>query len=132
MANRKNRKQRYNEAVSGKIGGIDLVHASNDNDHIINARGGKVYHDITKHSFLEIPDSMEGKVYEVLSVGLQKEGHPIVTVQVGDLVQVYRLPQDYVNWINHLREASVMGIKMLPAKVEFGKRSDGSYYAEIL
>ena len=132
MANRKNRNLRYQQNVVGKIGKLDLVSVSGNGDHIINARGGKVYHDLNKHAFLEIPES--GKAYEVLSVGNHQFNHSglVATVKVGDLVQVFQLPKDYAGWVESLRSASMMGMKLLPANVEFGKRDDGNYYAEIL
>lgn len=133
MANRKNRKQQHQDRVFGKLGGLNLVAVSSSDDFIINARGGKIYKDIDKHSYLDIPDSINGKTYEVLSVGTHQQGNtPVITVKLGDLIQVYRLPDDLVDWVNHLSASSVMGIKVLPCKVEFGKRDSGEHYAEIL
>lgn len=130
MANRNKRKQRYQNNVVGKIGSLDLVRVADGADHIINARGGKIYNDITKHAELEIPT--EGKEYDVLSVGTHHvSGENVATIKSGDLVQVYRLPADLAGWVEHLRGASAMGIKLLPATVEFGKRENGTHYAEI-
>lgn len=133
MANRKSKKQQYQERVFGKLGGIDLVAASASDDFIINARGGKIYMDINKHVYLEIPDSINGKTYEVLSVGTHQQSHtPIATVKIGDLIQVYKLPKDLAAWVQNLAAQSVMGIKPLPSNVEFGTRESGEHYAEIL
>lgn len=133
MANRKTKKQQYQERVFGQIGGVDLVRASSSDEFIVNARGGKIYMDIEKHSFLDIPNSIDGTAYEVLSVGTHmKSNTPIATVKSGDLIQVYRLPADLGDWVQDLAAQSVMGIKPLPGKVEFGTRDSGRYYAKVL
>lgn len=133
MANRKNRKRQYQERVSGQIGGLDLVRVSSRDEFIVNARGGKIYMDIEKHPFLDIPNSMDGKTYEVLSVGTHmKSNAPLATVKVGDLIQVYRLPADLGDWVQDLAAQSIMGIKLLPGTVEFGTRDNGRHYIELL
>jgi hypothetical protein len=91
---------------------------------------GKVKSDINKHAFLDIPD--EGRIYEVLSVGFHhRSNNPIITVKLGDLVQVYRLPEDYINWVNELSRLSLLGAQPLPATVEFGKDLE-EYLAQML
>jgi hypothetical protein len=133
MANRKTKRQLYKERVFGKVGELDLVTVSSTDEFLINRRGGKVYLDIEKHSYLDIPNSISGKTYEVLSVGThQQSNKPIATVKIGDLIQVYRLPDDLGGWVQDLAAQSIMGIKLLPSKVQFGTRDSGEHYAEIL
>ncbi|ADO59492.1 hypothetical protein [Paenibacillus polymyxa] len=124
-----NNSQIYNKNVMGKVGGLDLVQLSGKEEFVMNARGGKVYKDITKHSYLEIPKA--GKVYDALSVG--KHGaEPIITVSLNNEIQVFRLPSAFEGWVNQITALSLSGTKMFPGRVEFGKRDDGSEYAEIL
>ncbi|MNV65169.1 hypothetical protein D3C71_1578490 [compost metagenome] len=133
MANRKTKRERYKERVFGKVGELDLVTVSPTDEYLINGRGGKVYLDIEKHSYLDIPNSISGKMYEVLSVGThQQSNKSLVTVKAGDLIQVYRLPDDLQEWVILLGAQSAMGIKLLPSKVQFGTRDSGEHYAEIL
>lgn len=129
MAKRSDKKKQYQERVFGKVGGLDLVVADPTLDYVMNARGGKVYHDVTKHSYLDIPKTLDGKTFEILSTGFVQTS-PIVTVQEGNEVNVYRIPDELSAWIDHLRSLSAMGTKLLPAKVTFGWNE--RWYAEIL
>jgi hypothetical protein len=119
----------YQKNVIGRMGNLDLVQVSGEEDYIVNARGGKIYNDIAKHVFLDIPDS--GKTYDVLSVGLHGID-PIATIKIDNEIEVFRLPEWYTDWINHMRSLSFSGMNILPGSIEFGKTPEGSYYAEIL
>lgn len=120
LGNRKSRKQRYQESITGKIGGLDIVSKTGNEEYIINARGEKVHMDIERHKRLEITDS--GSEHHVLSVGV---------LGYNDIVQVYRLPNEYRNWVEDLRNMSALGVKLLPANVLFAK-SECIYTVDIL
>ncbi|XID95019.1 hypothetical protein ACF3MZ_11105 [Paenibacillaceae bacterium WGS1546] len=128
------RKEQYNKNVKGKVGGLDVVNADPNADFVINKAGAKVYKDLTKHNVLEIPSlnnqSENGKVYEVLSVGVMS-GTPFATVKIGDLPVAFRLPNDLVGWCQHSMSFAMQGIKLFPTKVEFGQLN-GRHYAELV
>ena len=100
-----------------------------------NTAGAKIYFDIEKHNFLDIPIvsyGEKGVIEEVLSVGfLQHMSLPIVTVKKGKKNVVFRIPDELEGWVLHLILLSNGGIKLLPGKVEFAIL-DGRTYAEIL
>jgi hypothetical protein len=132
MANRKKRKERYLELVKERLEDRDVVIVPTDQDHIITARGAKVHMDITKHPELEIAsltnERENGLAYDVLAVGMMGDV-PTVTIQAGDLTQVYRLPSWYADWI----QVVMTGPKFFPGRVEFGYFPDKDrYYAELL
>lgn len=135
MANRKTRNERYQATVRGTIGGLDVSTASENADYVINKQGAKVYKDVTKHSLLEIPaihnTNESGVVHKVLSAGLMGST-PTVTLKIGDLPQVFRLPGDYVGWVQTVMGLSLSGYNPFPAEVEFGRHANGKHYAEVL
>ncbi|MFD0588019.1 hypothetical protein ACFQZE_08385 [Paenibacillus sp. GCM10027627] len=121
----------YQKNVVGKIGGLDTVVTTGNGEFIVNARGGKIYKDLCKHKQLEITE--QGNTYEVLSAGIhQWNGDPqaIATIQEGKETIVYLIPNDYSSWIDTLRANSMMGRKVLPAKVKFSL-TNGRYGADI-
>lgn len=130
-----NRKNQYNKNVKGKVGGLDVVNADPNADFVINKAGAKVYKDLSKHNELEIPllnsDAESGKVYEVLSIGIMPPGVPIATVKIGDLPVAFRLPSELVGWCQHSMGLAMQGVKIFPAKAEFGLLN-GRYYAELV
>ncbi|KQY90955.1 hypothetical protein ASD24_24475 [Paenibacillus sp. Root52] len=136
MANRKKRKELYQSSVKAKLGGLDLVSVDADMEYIINAHGAKVYKNASNHPVLEIPqlssNTDQGTIYQVLSVGIMGRS-PIVTVKIGDLTQVYRLPNWYEDWARSLMAMSVSGIKLLPHNIEFGFYvKEKRYYVELI
>ncbi|WP_379051156.1 hypothetical protein [Metabacillus endolithicus] len=71
----------------------------------------------------------EGVVYEVLSVGMNGRT-PIATVKEGSKAIAYTLPTDLFGWVQNFMMMSQDGVKLLPAKIEFGIL-EGRAYAEI-
>lgn len=128
------RKDQYNKNVKGKIGSVDVVKTDPNAEFVINKAGAKVYKDLSKHNVLEIPSlsspSENGKVYEVLSVGVMS-GTPFTTVKIGDLPVAFRLPPDLVGWCQQSMGMAMQGVKLFPTEVEFG-HLNGRYYAELV
>lgn len=136
MANRKKRKDLYQASVKAKLGGYDVVTVDPDKDYMINAQGAKVYKDASKHPVLEIPQlsstTEQGTIYDVVSVGVMGLS-PIATVKIGDLPQVFRLPNWYADWARSLMAMSMSGTKLLPHRIEFGFYvKENRYYAELI
>jgi hypothetical protein len=106
-------------------------------DYILNKAGAKIFKDLKKHNFIEVPvlrnQEDQGAVHNVLSVGflgLQRE--PIATVkEPNGTITAYRLPHELIGFVESLMETKLQGIDMFPSKVEFGKLND-RIYAEIL
>ena len=106
-------------------------------DYIVNNAGAKIYHDIQKHEFLEIPvldnASESGNVYNVLSVGfIGAQREPVASVKEpnGNVI-AYRLPHELNGWIENAISMKMMGISLFPSKVEFGVLND-RVYVEML
>ncbi|MEF3305905.1 hypothetical protein [Paenibacillus sp. GYB003] len=120
------------DGAVGRAGSLEAVRTNPEAEYIINARGGIVYADIEKHALLKIPQSSRGRIYHVLSAGLHYVSkYPIVTVDIGRTVKVYRLPEDLKEWVFRQRPAGTPNVKSLPADVRFG--FDGTrYVADIL
>jgi len=106
-------------------------------DFIVNKAGAKIYTDISKHEFLNLPvlpnTSVKGIVHDVLSVGfLGGQREPIITVKESNGEAVaYRLHQDLYGWVENSLSLKLSGIDMFPGKVEFGILNDRAF-AEIL
>lgn len=129
------RKDNYNKNVKGIVGGLDLVNANKNSEYVVNKAGAKVYKDLSKHNVLEIPtlnnESEQGKIYEVLSIGMMPPGIAIATVKNGDLPVAFRLPSELAGWCQHSMGLAMQGVKIFPAKVEFGVLN-GRCYAELV
>lgn len=86
-------------------------------DFYLNQRGAKVYYDIRKQSELMIPS---GSVkYKVLSVGFDKNGVPLITIEEDGNPICYRLPEQLFGWaVNQVAIANI-GKCQFPAEVVF-------------
>ena len=95
----------------------------------MNQRGGKVYYDSKKQPIL----SLHGvsRTFEVLSVGVDQNFTPTVTVLEDGESVCFRLPEELSEWACNVVGMALMGIKLFPAKVTFSK-NEGQYIAEIL
>jgi len=108
------------------------------NEYIINNKGAKIYTDINRHAFLDVPDVATaaldaGAKYTVLAVGFLKGRLPLITVKNDGKPEAYRLPDDLAGWVDMNMQASLKGVKMFPAEVEFGYLvEEDRTYAEIL
>lgn len=104
-------------------------------DFIVNKAGAKIYNDLGKHQELEVPgvknETKNGKVYEVLSVGMTPSRTALITVREGKEAIAYKLPSGLNDWANHVIGMAMSGVKIFPEKVEFGILN-GTHYAQIL
>ena len=107
---------------------IDLVPETSE-EFFFNQRGAKVYYDIHKQPALKLINGK--KKCNVLSVGVSKEGIPMITVREQNGVNCYRLPSEMANWAMDLLGLANMGTNLLPAEVSF-RRVKGKLYADIL
>lgn len=101
-------------------------------DFIMNKAGAKVYLDANKHELLEIPvlknDGEKGVIYQVLSVGMGRQGIPTVTIKnANKKAIVYRLPTELQGWVQSAMGMAMQGLNPFPTKVEFGKIDDTIY-----
>jgi hypothetical protein len=126
----------YDEKVIGKVGSIDLVSVSKNDEYVTNKWGAKVYmQDPSRHDVLDIPKidaESEGRTYRVCSLGMAQTT-PIVTIMEGEKAVVYRLPIEYSEWVMTAMGMAHSGLNPFPCKVEFGYNiHQQRYYAEIL
>lgn len=100
--------------------------------YITNARGAKIYEDISKHDTIEL---MEGNILSlhVLSIGnslYEGQVHFYLTTQRDDgSLHVYVLPKQYEEWVIMVMEMA-RTVKLFPATVEFSLLN-GKYGADI-
>ncbi|WP_285769537.1 hypothetical protein [Peribacillus sp. SI8-4] len=101
---------------------------------IVNKAGAKIFNDVSKHEELPMPalnsTAEDGVIYKVLSVGMNGRT-PIASIKVGSEVVAYKLPSDLYGWAENFLMMAGDGLRMLPAKIEFGIL-DGRAYAEII
>lgn len=101
-------------------------------DFIMNKAGAKIYLDANKHELLEIPelknDKEKGIAHKVLSVGMGRQGIPIVTIKNhNNKAMAYRLPMELQGWVQSSTGLAMQGTKLFPSNVEFGKIDDIIY-----
>lgn len=95
----------------------------------INQCGAKVYYDVNKQPILSIP---EGSInYKVLSVGVDKNWVPLITVEERNMPVCYRLPGQLLEWAFTAVSMANLGDNLFPAEVIFSNEQ-GQYYADIL
>ena len=100
-----------------------------DEESFLNQRGGKVYFDSRKQ--LLMPLHAGHQTFEVLSVGVDQNLTPTVTVLKDGEPVCFRLPEELSEWAHSVVGMALMGTKLLPAKVVFSN-INGRYYADIL
>ncbi|WP_100489245.1 hypothetical protein [Sporolactobacillus pectinivorans] len=104
-------------------------------EFVVNQAGAKIYKDVSKHNFLEIPilksTKDKGMIYRVLSVGLVNQKHVIITIETHGEVLAYRLSNNFKDWVENSMLLAQQDFNPFPADVEFGIL-DGRYYAEII
>ena len=98
-------------------------------EFFLNQRGAKVYYDIEKQPYLPFENN-QNKSY-VLSVGFNRQGIPLVTIQEKTEAICYRLPKKLEGWALTLYEWADRGTNLLPAMVLFSKRGN-QYFADLL
>lgn len=100
-----------------------------DEETYLNQRGGKVYFDSKKQALLPLHGASQ--IFEVLSVGVDQNLIPTVTVLKDGKPACFRLPEELSEWACNVVGMALMGIRIFPANVTFSK-TKGMYFAEIL
>lgn len=100
-----------------------------DKESYLNQRGGKVYFDSKKQLFLPLHEGSQ--TFEVLSVGVDQNFTPTVTILKDEEPVCFRLPEELSRWACSVVRISAMGVNLFPARVLFSK-VNGRYYADIL
>lgn len=117
----------YYERMRNKLP-IDFV-SDTERECFQNQKGADVYFDINKQPQLDI--GKEEIVCVVLSVGINREMIPLVTVAEENKAKCYRLPMGLAEWAINLVGLANVGENPFPAKVMFFRNHDG-YYGDIL
>lgn len=117
----------YFARMKGKLP-IDII-APNSKDHFFNQRGAKVFFDTQRQPLLKLKNRQ--CKYNILSIGLSREGIPLVTISEQDGAYCYRLPNDLSEWAMTVVGMANMGSNLFPAEVAFSKLN-GKIYADIL
>ena len=98
-------------------------------EYILNNRGAKIYIEPNKQPKLKIIKKI---CLCVEAVGFNKFQKPIVTIKQNNKFIAYELDEQLYSWAFDCVALSYNGTNLFPSKVEFGIRTDGSLYAEIL
>lgn len=106
-----------------------ITPSEREKEYFLNQRGAEVYWDLKKQPFLQIDSN--GSKYAVLSVGVDRSGIPLVTVDFKGEAICYRLPFGLSEWAESVVGFAVAGEKLFPADVIFTERN-GRFYADIL
>lgn len=93
-----------------------------------NQRGAKIFYNINEQPMLSIHGSA---TFDVLSVGLNLNMTPMVTVLENNNPVCYRLSLDLKVWAESIVGMANKGMNLFPAKVRFTCKN-GNYYADIL
>lgn len=64
---------------------------------------------------------------EVLSVDVIKQSTPVVTVNVNGKSSTYRLPNEYLSWVENCRSLTDYGVTIFPRNVAFGVVENNHY-----
>lgn len=100
-----------------------------DDESYIDQKGEKVYFDSKKQPLL--PFCEGSQIFDVLSVGVDQELTPVVTILKDEKPECFRLPDELKHWVCAVIGAATMGIKYFPTKVKFSYVNE-QYFAEIL
>lgn len=98
-------------------------------EYFRNKRGAKVYFDISKQPVLRLKEGQNR--FEVVSVGISKEGQPLVTIEEENENICYRLPEQLRGWALTVVGMANMSESLFPSEVVFTKRKNDCY-ADIL
>lgn len=100
-----------------------------DEESYLNQRGGKVYFDSKKQPLL--PLHGVSQTFVVLSVGVDQNFTPTVTILKDGESVCFRLPEELSEWACNVVGMALMGIRIFPTNVTFSK-VNGMYDVEIL
>ncbi|GIM46607.1 hypothetical protein DNHGIG_21560 [Collibacillus ludicampi] len=135
MTKRKKKKQKSLQPVASKSERLEFAETKVDEESITDEWGARIFTDVTKHSFLDIPHvnpkQRDGDIYEVLSVRVTSAGVLAIVKRENEPV-AYRLPDDYTGWAQQIIHYAQEGIDLLPDTIEFGYDViQNRYYAKI-
>lgn len=100
-----------------------------DREYFYNRKGAKVYKDINRQKVLPLKNGRNE--YFVLSVGVMRNGVPVVTVLENENSVCYRLPEEYGDWAMTMVGIANMGEKIFPDEIVFTV-DNGKYYVDIM
>ena len=100
-----------------------------DKGTYLNQRGEEVYIDSRKQSIL--PLHKGSQIYDVLSVGVDQNFVPTVTIKEGRDTKCFRLPQELSGWACSVIGMAAMGSNVFPAKIKISN-FNGEYDIDIL
>lgn len=98
-------------------------------EYFFNSKGGKVYYDVQRQPLLKLKNGV--CKCNVLSVGINKEGVPLVTIVENEEAVCYRLPEELSEWAMTVIGFGTRGTNLFPAEVVSSKYN-GKFYANIL
>ncbi len=100
-----------------------------DKDSYLNQQGRKVYSDSRKQPLLPLHESSQ--TFDVLSVGVDKNFVPSITILKDRDTVCFRIPEELSEWAFCVVGMANMGTNLFPSKVTF-TCVGGKYYADIL
>ena len=122
-----NRMNEYFERL--KIG-LPIETIDNKNkEYFFNQHGAKVFFDSNKQPILRLNKSSQ--MFEILSVGINSDSIPLVTIMENDKPLCFKLPTELQEWVLTVVGFANSGIKFFPCRVVFSI-VNGKYYADIL
>ncbi len=98
-------------------------------EFFLNQRGAKVYFDSEKQPKLPLCDGSQ--TFDVLSVGVDKNLVPLITILKDRAPMCFRLPEELSEWALSVVGMANMGTNLFPSKVTFTCVC-GKFYADIL
>ena len=103
--------------------------ASINKDSFSNQRGSTVYFDSDRQP--QLPLYKGSQTFDVLSVAIDRNLTPLVTIPKDGIPVCFRLPEELSEWASSVVGMAAMGMNLFPSKVTFTNVS-GKYYADIL
>lgn len=100
-----------------------------DEESYLNCRGAKVYFDYRKQPLLILHEGAQ--TLDVLSVGVDRNNIPTITILKNGEPECFRLPEDLVGWAIRVIGIASMGMNLFPTKVVFTKLGE-KHYVDIL
>lgn len=100
-------------------------------EYFVNKKGGKVYFDSKNQPRLDIKKDRRN-IFNILSVGFNRENKPLITIKMDNDIVCYLLPDELINWVKECVSIAMLFGSAFPCEVEFGYREDGSIWVEIL
>lgn len=119
--------QRHFDRIRNKLP-VEPI-SSDSSEWFYNQKGAKVYRDSARQPKLKIREGHN--YYMILSVGINRSGIPLVTIEENKEINCYRIPDEYRDWAITMVGMANSGIKVLPEEVVFSL-INGEYYVDIL